>query len=231
MSNSFAKTAAALTLCLVASTVQADLVLGLSFDDLTTSKTVTSGSSVFVDLFLTDTDGSTPLTSDGLLTGGGAIDVTAGTAGVGHVATTAALGWDAATLVSPVLGAPGIASVLVNAPTIPFPPFVFPVGIGATVVQIARFELAITGAAGETATISSEVLGGIFTGNQSLDTTDLSALPVDLDALLTGTGSVDVTIAGAAAAVPEASTLLVAGLLGVGVLYRRRRKPNAAARA
>lgn len=222
MTKSFANMAAVITVCLFASTVHADLVLGLSFDDSTTSKTVTSGSSVFVDMFLTDTDASTPMSARGLISGGGRIDA-AGTATVGYVGTTAAAGWDAGTTASPVFAVPGVASVLLTPPVTMFPPFLSPVGIGATTIQLARFEFMISGAAGETTTFSPDVLGGIFNGNEValIDFFDPFETPVNLDTLLTGTSSVDVTIA--AAAVPEASTLLFGTLLAAGFVYRKRK--------
>jgi len=209
--------------CLSATCADADLILGLAFDDTTTATTVTSGGSVLVDLFLTDTDASTPMSAGGLSSGGGRLLQTGGAAVVTDnlatvVGTNGAPNWFGIT--SPVPG-PGISSALTIAP------FLSTVGVGATTIQIARFSLMVTGGVGDTATLTSDVLGGIFTGNVA------GIFPGDtnLDAILTGGGGTfgSVTVTIEAAAVPEASTLFMAGLLGAGYFYRRRRKITAVA--
>lgn len=193
---------------------QADLVLGLAFDDLTSSKVVSSGDSVLVDLFLTDTDGSTPMSAAGLSTAGGRLNQTAGAAVITDNLATI-LGVNAAPWLAFGFAPPAVGPTIAAATTIA--PFLATVGVGATTIQIARFSLMVAGGAGETATITSAAVGIPFIGNIS------GIFPADtnLDPFITSFGSVDVTIA--AAAVPEASTLFMALALGTGFIYRRRR--------
>ncbi len=209
---------------LLGSVCQADLVLGLAFDDATTSKSVASGTTVFVDMFLTDTDGSTSLSTDGLLNAGGQLLQTSGTAtvasaGLPQLGTNAGPGFDPSTLVQ--LGLAGSIDDFSVASLFPDT-----VGIGALTVHLARFQLIATGAVGESAVITSATLG-IDPGTGFPFIGNLSGVGEDLDAVLTGIGaaafgSVDLTIS-SSAAVPEPSTMLVASLLCAGYLVRRKR--------
>lgn len=202
---------------LLAAGAQADLMLDLSFADTTTSKSVASGDTVLVDLFLTDTDASTPMASEGLVGGGGRLIQTAGGAVLTESAapisgTNPAPNW-ATTVAAAAQPAGTIASALSAAA------FPTSVGVGLTTIHIARFTLDVTGAVGDSATVSAATLTGLIAGNRT-------GLPTfaDLDAVLNGGGpgvgfgTVNVTV------VPEASTLLVAGLLGCGAFWIRRRK-------
>lgn len=204
---------------------RADLLLDLRLDDGTAMRSVSSGSTVLVDMFLRDTDASTPMAADGLSSGGGRIFRSAGTAAVTDVGPTTAganTGPDwVAPPTSPVAGvaAGTISSVLALAPfTFPVPTTV---GVGQTSIHIARFALNVTGTFGETATLTADTLGAAGVANIA------GALPgptTNLDAILDGGGagigfgSVQLTV------VPEASTFLVASLLGGGLLWLRRRR-------
>lgn len=197
--------------------VDADLVLDLEIAGGGTTASVASGSTVLVDMFLTDTDASSTMTAAGLNSGGGKISQTAGTATVTAGAVTAPALSLFGMPTSSVFGAApgGLATAATVTPLFPAP-----VGIGATSIYIARFALTVSGSASDFATITSDVLGGTATGNF----TGFSSLE-DLDAVLTGGGGSfgSVTITVDSAAIPEASTLLMAGLLGMGVWYRRHR--------
>jgi hypothetical protein len=196
----------------------ADLILDLRYTDLTTSKTVNSGDSVFVDLLITDTDGSTPLTAEGLLTGGGRLVRTAGSISLTPGTITGNAGWIDSFSTSPASSGGGleIAKVL-GATDFLFGPAV---GAGLTSVVIATFELVATGVAGSTAVITADILNAIG-GNVTFDT----FYDLDTDPRLTF-GSIDLAISGAAA-VPEPTAILLSSLTGmflvVGLLLRRRK--------
>ena len=194
---------------------QADIILGLDFDDNTTSRTVFSGDTVLVDLFLSDTDASHPVALHGMSAGGGAISQTAGIAAVTQaavpVALTNNLGVNQWNTTPPALLPAGAISAVST---------VFAglggVGVGSGTVQIGRFSLQVIGNPGDTATLTAEAL--TVNGN-------LTAFPsgATLDAAITQFQSVDLTIA--ATPVPEPSTVaaLGLGLVGFGC-YRRRQK-------
>jgi len=216
--------------------VQADLVLDLKYTDGSSMKTVASGDSVFVDLILSDPDGGDLgggvfLATEGLGTGGGLIAQTSGAAVVtkaGPTSITAGAGFDPTTLVSPVPPTPGVVdSVLLFGPVFPLP---LPVGLGMTSITVATFELVVTGAAGDAATLSSDVLDptGFLIGNETFTTfTDLDALLGSLAAPAAGATFGSVSLMIAPVAVPEPSTILT-GLLIAGTLAWRRRKTSAA---
>ncbi len=212
----------------------AALVLDLRLDDATRTRSVTPGSSVFIDMFLVDTDGTSAMsTGFGLIGGGGRIlDAPSSATATGSFSAVG-------TGFSPPLfphGGAGIASAQLNTPLIPFPPFFAPVaamapgaGIttaaiaGAMEVLIARFQVLATGGFGDTHTLTAAVLGAPANGNTALTFSG----PVNLDALLSpSTAAESITLNVGVAAVPEPSSLLVAGLLGGGFLWCRRRRTN-----
>ncbi|MCA9050727.1 MAG: hypothetical protein KDA89_18440 [Planctomycetaceae bacterium] len=211
-----------------AAVVRADLVLDLEFTDATTTKSVASGDTVLVNMFLRDSDASTVLAASGLSSGGGRLFKSAGAAVVTEAAaptagTNAGTGWFS--LTSPVGGVPvgTISSALTVAP------FLDVVGMGSPSVHIAQFALTVTGGIGETATITADVLSSL-TGNVA----GIFPTTTDLDAVLTGGGGTfgSVTFNVNSAAVPEASTLLVACLLlgGAAVRWRNSSRQAAACR-
>ena len=125
---------------------EADLILRLAFDDATTSKTVASGSTVLVDMFLDDTDASTPMTADGLNAGGGRITQTAGAATIVNNNATIAGTNTGVQWFSVNTGSGGFA------PATTIAPFFQVVGQGETSIHIARFSFTATGAGGDTGT-------------------------------------------------------------------------------
>lgn len=196
---------------------QADLLLDLRFDDASIAKTVSSGDTVLIDLYVTDTDGSHPDLPDGLVSGGGRLLQSAGAAALASTGTVANPAFDG-TVVFPQPGGPGneVGSVLATTGI-----FSFPVGFLTSSIQIAQFSFTVTGNAGDSATIDAAILGGGIIGNS----TDFPSA-LDLDPLFTGFGAVNVNIA----AVPEPSTLIVGmGLFSVLGLRRRRRSVNLSA--
>lgn len=198
----------------------ADLVLDLRYTDLTTSKTVSSGSSVFVDLLITDTDASTSLVAEGLVTGGGRLMQTAGAINLVAGVITGNPGWIQSFDTNPASagGANEIAKVL-GATDLFFGPAVFPAGSS---VVIATFQLIATGAPGSIATITSDLLGPGLSSNFTFTSFE------DLDANPALTfGSVDLTLSGAAA-VPEPATVVLGSIslcaAGAAAWRKRRRR-------
>ncbi|MEZ6131871.1 MAG: hypothetical protein R3C59_24695 [Planctomycetaceae bacterium] len=214
------------TIVLLTSTpIHAALVLDLRLDDGTRARTLNAGSSAFLDLFLVDTDGTSPMSTDGLLNGGARIleTNTLGTAATGMFSTPGA-----GFLVSPLptAAAPGIAAGRVLAfsavaAVSPGPGVTSAAMAGAMEVMIGRFQVTANGPAGNVSTLTADIFGGADIGNT---TGGPSLLP--LDALLTASEAAEsVSLTVSAAAVPEPSTFLVAALLACagGVFWMRRR--------
>lgn len=212
--------------CATACSANADLVLDLRLDDTTRSRNVMSGSSVFVDMFLVDTDGTSVMSADGLIGAGGRIfDVPSGTSatgsffspGTGFVSQTppSVPPGIAAGQVTTMLFAPPIAAVVPGAGV------TVAAMAGAMEVFIGTFEVTATGGVGDTHTLTAGVFGGSDNGN----TAGPVFTPVDLDGLILASGAAEsVTLNVTTAAVPEPSSLFVAGLLGVAAFVVRRRK-------
>lgn len=232
----FSYSAAALLLCLPAT--HADLVLGLQWTDGTPTgavRTINNGDTLSVDMFLMDTDGSSMLAAEGLGTGGGAIFQGAGAATVTPASFSPNPGFDNSDPggVDP-FDAPdyGVGAVPLNGRsglvagfTYPADLFVGPVGFGLTNIPLATYALTFNGADGDTGSINSDVFdtSGGFVANSTFDTFE------DLDAILTNFASnpgnfSELNFAISAAAVPEASTMLVGSLLLGGFVVARRRK-------
>lgn len=210
---------------------RADLVLDLRLDDTTRARTVASGDSVFVDMFLVDTDGSNAAFAPGLIAGGGRIfETNTGSAATGSFVSAGA-GFNAG---APVTAPPGIAGGRVL-----FPGFgsVLPTAVGAGVtaraaatlataveVLIGRFEITTSGSAGNIHTLTADVLDRAngFTDNGN---TALGVPPTNLDALLAVADAREsVTLTVSAAAIPEASTILFAVLVGTTFFVIRKRR-------
>lgn len=222
--------AALLLMC--GSAAKADLVL-----DLVTSgpTTVTSGSTVNMDLILRDTDNShfgpsTGTGALGLLSGGGKLIQSGATGSGAAVVTATTVGADffMTTPQTAQLQAPGLGGALSAISLFPPP---LPAGISSGVAHIATFAATITGGVGDMVTISADTLGlvapagpGSVVGNRVFGTS------TNLDAVLgsfatPGTGASFGSLTFEVAAIPEPSTLLVAVLLacGGGVYWMRRR--------
>lgn len=229
----FSFSAVALLLCLPAA--QADLVLGLQWTDGTPTggvRTINTGDTLSVDMFLMDTDGSTPLAAEGLLAGGGAIFQGAGAATVAPVYFAPNPDFDSSDPLN-LFNAPsfgrGAGGVPVNSRTglvAGFSYFANPLlGFGLTNIPLATYELTFTGADGDTGSINSDVFddSGVFQANLTNDTFE------ELDVILTNFAAnpgnfTELGFQISAAAVPEASTMLVACLLlGFGFVIRRRK--------
>ena len=236
---------AMLTFIFMGSIANATLVLDLRLDDTTRRRSVTSGTAVFVDMFLVDTDGSSAMSGPGGgLTGGG-----------GKILATGIAGVTAATLISPGAGftgpsaspvagldVPGIVSASVSAP------FSFPIpgsvpsgspGVGvttlaemtATEVWLARFSVTLTGAAGDSLLLTADRLGtagGIFNNGN----TALGFPPTDLDGLAVfGNSAASETISLSVTSVPEPSSVLVVAMFaGLGCVREHRRRRTKANR-
>ena len=151
-----------------------------------------------------------------MIAGGGRVIQSAGAASLAQSGAPEALTnnlgatqWMLAPFVPPQ--APGTISAV---STLIFPPA--SVGVGSQTIQIGRFELQITGNAGETAELSARALAA--NGNST-------PVQTTLDTDITQFGTLEFTIA--ATPVPEPSTFaaLGLGLVGFGV-YRRRMKRN-----
>ena len=212
-------------LCSLPGVGHAAMLLDLRFTDGTTAKSVASGSTVFVDLILSETAPNTAIFDEGLISGGGRILQTAGAATVtssGPIVPNA--GFDAASIVTSAAGGGVIDGMRIFAPVV-FPPM--PVGATTSAVTLATFQLVATGAVGvTTATLSADVFDptGVIVGNATLVTGNLDAVLGDVGTTPANFGSVILTVT----AVPEPSTLLVGCLIVAGGLYRLRRRPAAA---
>ena len=237
--NRFLYTVFVVAVCATFNESRADLVLGLQFnngvDPPTTSKSVTSGTHFFVDLLITDTDGSTPLVAEGLLTGGGRLVQTSGGITLTPVdivnpgsqwdgdfqSTLSAIPPDSSASPLPALAGLEIAKVFGQ---IDF--FGIPVATIGNSAIIATFEFVASGATGSTATIFADILNA-QNGNFTY------GFPgTDLDAILTSTSnfsSIDLTISGAAA-VPEPATVVLGSMslcmAGAAAWRRRRNQKN-----
>ncbi|APZ96388.1 PEP-CTERM sorting domain-containing protein [Fuerstiella marisgermanici] len=234
--------AAASALLMFSSTAYADLVLDLATSGPTT---VTSGSTVNIDLILRDTDNSNfgPIagpgsTAIGLLTGGGTLIQSAQTGTGAAIVTGATVGADFLQLAfngmnsiptvldSGQLQSPGLGGVQALA--------LLPAGIGTGIAHIATFAATITGGVGDTVTISADTLGLNAAGTLPVVGNQLfGSLPPagNLDAALgsfaaPGAGASFGSLTFEVAAVPEPSTLFVGALLACGgaVYVKRRRK-------
>ncbi len=209
-----------------ATSANADLILGFQVVGGAVdgggvwSKTITSGETVLLDLTLSDTDGSTLFPSEGLLSAGGRLLQTAGSAVMGLTSvtdvdslwTTGVFNTSPASLGGPteigkVLG----ATDLVGGPAAGLVP-----GISST-IRIARFAYTVTGIVGSTAKIESAILGG----GDFISTFDTDTV---LDGAITGFGEANFTVG---AAVPEPASMILASLTAVaagGGSYLRRKK-------
>lgn len=211
-----------LVLCFLTSLTpiaRADLFLNLRFTDNTTSKTVFSGDTVFVDLFLSDPGDDDGLSLEGLTSGGGLIFQASGAASVSSTGAVQGPEFDAPVFQPVPPGGGVIDSALVFSPLFPVP---VPAGFGMTSVTVATFQLLVTGNAGDTAILTADVLDPthVTAGNVTFTNfTDLDALLTDFGTTPGNFGSVSLQIA----AVPEPGSLLVAGLLSAGVYWRKRR--------
>lgn len=206
-----------------AGSASADLVLGLRYDDGSTAKVVNSGDTVFVDLFLSDTDGSTPLAAEGLLTGGGRLLRAGGAVTLvpGAISDVDGL-WGAGVFDTNPASAGGpqeIAKVL-GATDFLFGP---PAGVGQTLVRIARFAIQVFGVATQNGTIRADILDPNVIANVSFGGTDL-------DGMISSFGSVNLTISGNSSPVPEPASMMLAAVTGAmagGAVWRRRRAQKA----
>lgn len=223
--------AGVLTFLFICGPSSADLVLDLEYNSTHhagggKTLTVNSGDHVFVDLLITDTDASTPLTAEGLLSGGGRLLQTAGSIALSSFGITGNAGWD---FVNNNPGSSGagteIAKVFGQADFLA----ATGVGQGQTSIVIATFDLIATGLGGSTAAISADILNA-FVGNVTFGP-DLITPGTDLDPLLVAPsnfGSVNLTLNGAAA-VPEPTSILLGSLTAAagGFAAWRRRRSNA----
>ena len=180
---------------------------------------VNSGQSVFIEMLITDTDASTPLTAEGLLTAGGRLIQSSGVAAVSKAGATAAhVGFDAVNQ-NPATVAPEIAAFL--AATTNLAPLTG-IGAGLTSIVVATFEVQATGAGGDTASISAALLGNGLIGN----TTYVNL--TDLDGPLFTFGSVNLTIN--STSVPEPASIVLGGCTAAFAglaAWRKRRTPIA----
>ena len=222
------RAALALTVAaILMSPASADLVLDLQ---ATGPTSVASGGSVDVQLILRDTDashfgpGAGPgMSNIGLLSGGGKLVETATTGAVASVSGTS-LGVDfplGTVDTGNALQVPGLANVLSSINLLAMPPV--PAGILTGVAHIATFTVDVTGNAGETVTVGSNVLGLAAGGGSTVDGNVLFSGGGSIDGDVTSFGSVTLSIAGAV--IPEPSSLLMASLLaGGGIIVARRRR-------
>jgi hypothetical protein len=210
---------AAILLC-GASSVNADLVLGLQFSDQSTSKTVNSGDTVNVDLILTANGTESGLLDQGLILGGGRVVRQSGpiSFALGAVTNVAAQ-WDMFFDANPISSGPGLElAKFAGAALTPVLPSLG--GLPPTTVLLASFQFVATGASGDVSTLVADLLDA---PNSYTLTDDL--IDIDTHPLLTF-GSIDLTIAGTAA-VPEPASMILASLTAAiagGGHYLRRRK-------
>lgn len=205
--------------CSVSATSRADLILGLQYTDMTTSKTVMSGTSVFVELTLTDTDASTPLAAEGLVSGGGRLIQTTGDITLTPGLITGNAGWIESFDTNPASdGGMNEVAKAFGATDFFAGPAVFPVGDS---LVIATFELVATGMSGDVDTLTADLLGvGIFS-NTTFDTLE------ELDLTPPTFGSVNLTIGAASVPEPASSAFLLATFAAVALRRRLRRHPEA----
>ncbi|MEZ6132035.1 MAG: PEP-CTERM sorting domain-containing protein [Planctomycetaceae bacterium] len=228
--------AAAAALLLFSSTGNADLVLDLATSGPTT---VTSGSTVNIDLFLRDTDNShfgptagSGSTALGLGTGGGKLIQSAATGATAAV-TGVTVGIDFLNAIPQGVGqlqSPALGGVLSIAG--------FPgAGITSGIAHIATFAATITGGVGDTVTISADTLGLNAAGTSPVVGNALFGVIPPANNLDAALGSFAAPGAGASfgsltfevAAVPEPSTLFVGALLACGgAVYAKRRRKSIA---
>lgn len=198
----------ALCICPVAN---ADYVLGLQYDGTTdTSLVVNAGDTLTVNMLISETPPDTLLFDEGLGGGGGRI-VRSGSANVSLQSVVANSGFDLVSSPPPILVGE-VASILASTLGLTG------VGVGTSAIHIAQFKFTALGSAGQSATLTSALLGGTFTGNETFDTF------TDLDALISSFGALDFTIAGTA--VPETSSILLGcvSVVAAGFVGWRRRK-------
>jgi len=203
-------------------TVTADLVLNLKYDDGSTSKSANVGDTVFVDMLLTDTDGSLPiLPAEGLFSAGGRLVQSSGSALLTAISWTDIDNhWTTGNLDNnPVSSGAGVEIAKVLGSTDFF--FGPAAGIGLTSIRIARIGLQITGGGPGLSQLTADILGGGFDGISTFDTNTI------LDASVTSFGApLDLTVN--AAAVPEPATVVLGGfsLCVAGAAAWRRRRNN-----
>lgn len=235
----------AVVLLLCGSVSRADLVLGLKWTDGIGNapgaiRSINNGDTLSVDMFLLDTDGSTLLSNEGLLTAGGALFQTGSSTDLSSTVTPAGFtpnpGLDSADPADP-FDSPDFGRQTDPLEGVPlngrqgliggftYFSLLSPLGITSTNVHLASYALTFNGADGETGSINTDVFdsSGAFQANitentfQELDTilTDFATTPGNF-------GSLSFALNGAA--VPEASTCLVGGLLLGGWYVARRRR-------
>ncbi len=198
-------------------TATADLVLDLATGSPTS---VVSGSTVFIDLVLIDTDDSHfgpnaggPGVGRGLSSGGGQILQSSGT-GVATALGPPGPGLDFDGTNSTSGGLAGALSFVISSD---------PAGINNGVAHIATFGVTITGLVGDTVTVTS---GALPIDGNVVD--DGSLFGTSIDAAIANFGSVTFTVT----AVPEPSTWAFCGLGAAGLVwYRRRQTARRSARA
>lgn len=215
----------------IAGSANADLVFDLRFSADPTDRDIdlAAGDTALVDLFLVDTDGTSPMSTFGLGAGGARLLETH-TLGSGATATFApGAGFMAAS--SPATTPPGIAIASVvpfgfpPMPVLSLPSALLP---GAMEVMLGQFSVTSVGPVGNISTLSADIFDRAtfptitVDGNSAGDGTDL-------DAFISPPGlgeSVSFTVT-SAAVVPEPSTMF-AGLCIVGgvLAIRRRRRSN-----
>ena len=216
-----------------ASSVNADLVLGLQFSDQSTSKTVNSGDTVNVDLILTANGAEEGLLVPGLLGGGGRVVRQTGSIAFAPGAVTnpdldpgpaVIPQWDTLFDANAFSSGPGLElAKFVGAALTPVLPSLG--GLPPTTVLLASFEFVATGLAGDVSILVADLLDA---PNPFILNDDL--IDIDTHPALTF-GSIDLTIAGTAA-VPEPASMILASLTAAiagGGHYLRRRKQRKSA--
>jgi hypothetical protein len=213
----------------------ADLILGLQS---ASPLTVNDGGTVFVDMFISDSDASTPLAAEGLFAAGGRILQTAGlaTATVGAITDEMNYWTGGAFVTNPVSDGGGTEVAKVS--TLRALAAVTGAGAGNTSITIARFSLQISGIAGSTIQLTADRLRlapentNTTFGVPDLDFVDpdTSIDGLELDNLLGANalsfGSLTFTVAGGTP-VPEPASMILASLTAVaagGGSYLRRKK-------
>ena len=208
-----------------ASSVNADLVLGLQFSDESISKTVNSGDTVNVDLSLTANGAEAGLLNQGLVLGGGrVVRQTGSIAFTPGAVTNPGLQWDTFFDANPFSSGPGLElAKFAGAALTPVLPSLG--GLPPTTVLLASFQFVATGSPGDVSILFADLLDA---PNSFTLTDDL--IDIDTHPALTF-GSIDLTIAGTAA-VPEPASMILASLTAAiagGGHYLRRRKQRKSA--